>query len=55
LIGDAPADIIAARANGVRIISVKTGITPPEELSALEPDFLLPNLHHLRLRMVEAA
>lgn len=55
LIGDAPADIAAARANGIRIISVKTGITPPEELRALEPDFLLPNLHHLRLRMVEQA
>ena len=55
LIGDAPADILAARANGIRIISVKTGITPPDELRALNPDFLLPNLHHLRLRMVEPA
>jgi phosphoglycolate phosphatase len=55
LIGDAPADILAARANRIRIISVRTGITPPDELRALEPDFLLPNLHHLRLRMVEQA
>jgi len=55
LIGDAPADIIAARANRIRIISVKTGISSPEELEALAPDFLLPNLRHLRLRMVEAA
>ncbi|HEY7392854.1 MAG TPA: HAD family hydrolase [Bryobacteraceae bacterium] len=53
LIGDAPADIVAARANGIRIITVKTGITPPEELRALAPDFLIPNLRHLRLRMVE--
>jgi len=53
LIGDAPADIAAARANRVRIISVKTGITPPAELEALSPDFLLPDLRHLRLRMIE--
>ena len=52
LIGDAPADIIAARANRLRIISVKTGITPPEELHALAPDFLLPNLRYLQPRMV---
>ena len=54
LIGDAPADILAARANRIPVISVKTGITPPEELRAHRPDFLLPNLRHLRLRMVEA-
>jgi phosphoglycolate phosphatase len=53
LIGDAPADILAARANRIRIIAVETGITPPGELSALAPDFLLPNLRHLRLKMVE--
>jgi phosphoglycolate phosphatase len=53
LIGDAPADILAARANQIRIVAVKTGVTPPEELRALAPDFLIPNLRHLRLRMVE--
>jgi phosphoglycolate phosphatase-like HAD superfamily hydrolase len=53
LIGDAPADIIAARANRIRIISVKTGISRPEELHALAPDFLLPNLRYLQNRMVE--
>ncbi|HLI82346.1 MAG TPA: HAD family hydrolase [Bryobacteraceae bacterium] len=53
LIGDAPADIVAARANGIRIVAVKTGITPPRELLALRPDVLIPNLRHLRLRMVE--
>jgi len=52
LIGDAPADIAAARANRIRIICVKTGITPPEQLEALKPDFLLPNLRHLRLKML---
>jgi len=53
LIGDAPADILAARANRIRAISVKTGITPPEELEALAPDYLLRDLRGLRLRMVE--
>lgn len=53
VIGDAPADIVAARANRVRIISVKTGISAPDELHAHAPDYLLPNLRYLQLRMVE--
>ena len=53
LVGDAPADIVAARANRIRIISVKTGISRPEDLHALGPDFLLPNLRYLQMRMVE--
>ena len=53
LIGDAPQDIQAARANRIRAISVKTGITPVEELEALQPDLLLRDLRDLRLRMVE--
>lgn len=53
LIGDAPSDVIAARANRIRAIAVQTGITPVVELRAQEPDFLLANLRHLRLRMVE--
>jgi phosphoglycolate phosphatase-like HAD superfamily hydrolase len=54
LIGDAPSDILAARGNGIPSIAVKTGISPPEELEALHPDFLLRNLWDLRLQMVEA-
>jgi phosphoglycolate phosphatase-like HAD superfamily hydrolase len=53
LIGDAPQDILAARANGIRSISVSTGITPLPELVALQPDILLTNLRDLRLPMVE--
>lgn len=53
LIGDAPADIIAARANRIRVISVKTGITPPEELHAHAPDYLLHDLRQLRLNMLQ--
>lgn len=52
LIGDAPQDIEAARANRLRAISVKTGITPPEDLEVLRPDVLLRDLRELRLRMV---
>jgi phosphoglycolate phosphatase-like HAD superfamily hydrolase len=55
LIGDAPQDILAARANGIRSISVNTGITPRTELQALQPDVLLPNLRLLRLAMVETS
>ena len=53
LIGDAPQDIQAARANRIRAISVNTGITPIEELETLLPDRLLRDLRELRLRMVE--
>lgn len=53
LIGDAPADIGAARRNRIRAIAVQTGVTPAEELAAQRPDFLLRDLRDLRLRMVE--
>jgi phosphoglycolate phosphatase len=53
LIGDAPADVKAARQNRIRSIAVQTGLTPVPELAALAPDFLLPDLRYLRLRMVE--
>ena len=53
LIGDAPQDIQAARANRIRAIAVSTGITPVEDLEALRPDLLLRDLRELRLRMVE--
>jgi phosphoglycolate phosphatase-like HAD superfamily hydrolase len=53
LIGDAPADILAGRANRIRVIAVRTGITSREELHRHAPDFLLPNLRYLRLRMIE--
>ena len=55
LIGDAPQDILAARAIGIRAISVSTGITALPELVELRPDVLLSNLRELRLAMVEQA
>jgi phosphoglycolate phosphatase len=55
LIGDATSDIVAAQANGIRAISVQTGITPVEELRRLRPHLLLKDLRELRLWMVETA
>jgi phosphoglycolate phosphatase len=54
LIGDAEADVLAARRNRIRSIAVATGLTSAAELRALGPDILLPNLRALRLRMVES-
>lgn len=54
MVGDAPADILAARRNRIRAIAVRTGITPPGELEALQPDYLLASLRQLRLRMLSS-
>ncbi len=48
LVGDAPADILAAKANGVRSVAVYTGISTPEELAAHQPDLLIADLGRLR-------
>jgi phosphoglycolate phosphatase-like HAD superfamily hydrolase len=52
LVGDSPADVEAARRNGIRSIAVMTGITLPAELAAAKPDVLLKDLRALRLKMV---
>lgn len=44
LFGDAPSDILAARANRVCSIAVTTGISTRAELASHEPDFLLEDL-----------
>lgn len=49
LIGDAPADVEAAKANRIRAVAVATGITPKQELAALAPDLLLDDLRQLRV------
>jgi phosphoglycolate phosphatase len=54
LVGDAPADIAAARENGIRSIAVRTGISRVEELIACRPDLLLGTLRELKLEMVGA-
>ncbi|MGO9228391.1 MAG: HAD family hydrolase [Bryobacteraceae bacterium] len=55
LVGDATSDVIAARENRIPVIAVRTGITPVEDLRALEPDYLLRNLRDFRLRMAEGS
>jgi len=49
LIGDHPNDILAARANGVRAISVGTGIIGEEELARHRPDVYVPDMRELKL------
>lgn len=52
LIGDAPADILAAQANHARAIAVCTGVVPAEELRAYSPDVLLEDLCALTPEML---
>lgn len=42
VVGDTPSDIQAARAVGIPVIAVATGIFPLEELAGLEPDLCIP-------------
>jgi len=49
LIGDHPNDVLAARANGIRVIAVATGIIGIDELRSHAPDVLLPDLRSLEL------
>ncbi len=44
VVGDAPADILCARAGEARSVAVASGWTPPAELAELEPDVLLVSL-----------
>jgi phosphoglycolate phosphatase-like HAD superfamily hydrolase len=54
LIGDAPSDIRAAQANGIRSIAVCTGISTRAELRALRPDVLIEDLRDVTPEMVGA-
>jgi phosphoglycolate phosphatase len=49
LIGDHPNDIRAARANGVPVVAVATGLVSMEELAEHSPDVLLPDLRSLEM------
>jgi phosphoglycolate phosphatase-like HAD superfamily hydrolase len=46
VIGDTPLDIRCARAIGVRVAAVATGLHPLEELAAEAPDLLVPDFSH---------
>ncbi|MDQ6677932.1 MAG: HAD hydrolase-like protein, partial [Acidobacteriota bacterium] len=49
LVGDAPSDIEAARANGIISVSVHTGVSTRDDLAALKPDYLIPSLRFFTL------
>jgi len=49
VIGDTPRDIECARAIGVRVIAVATGIYSRDELAAYEPDLLLADLSNVQV------
>lgn len=51
LIGDHLNDVIAAKANGFQSVAVATGMSTADELIALSPDVLLPNLEHAHRAM----
>jgi phosphoglycolate phosphatase-like HAD superfamily hydrolase len=47
VVGDSPNDLACARAGGVRCLLVATGRSTYDELQALEPDALRPDLHEV--------
>jgi phosphoglycolate phosphatase-like HAD superfamily hydrolase len=52
MIGDHINDVIAARSNNIRCVSVNTGPCTRDELSAHSPDLLLDDLRSLKLEML---
>jgi len=44
LVGDAPQDILAARANRIRCVAVHTGVSSAQDLGRLRPDVLVKDL-----------
>jgi phosphoglycolate phosphatase len=52
LVGDAPSDILAAKANRARAVAVHTGISTREELASHDPDVLVENLTALRMELL---
>jgi phosphoglycolate phosphatase len=49
LVGDAPQDVLAARANGIGCVAVHTGVSDARELGKLRPTMLLRDLNSLRV------
>jgi phosphoglycolate phosphatase len=47
MVGDAPADIKAARAAGVKVCAVQWGYGSPAELASCEPDYSIADLREL--------
>lgn len=47
MVGDSPADILAARAAGVKVCAVRYGYGDPKALARLEPDYWVSDLREL--------
>jgi phosphoglycolate phosphatase len=54
LVGDAPQDVLAARANGIGCVAVHTGISDGRDLGKLRPDLLVRDLTRLKARDLAA-
>ena len=52
MIGDHPNDVLAAKANGIRVLAVGTGIVQMDELRAHKPDLCLEDLRSVALEML---
>jgi len=52
LIGDHPNDVLAAKANGIRVLAVGTGIVKMDELRSHQPDLCLEDLRSVALEML---
>ncbi len=51
VVGDTPADVLAAQANGLPVIAIATGIYSREQLLAEEPELCLESFAELRLTL----
>jgi len=49
LLGDAPQDVLAARANRIGCVAVHTGVSEPRDLGRLRPTMLLRDLTRLKV------
>jgi phosphoglycolate phosphatase len=52
LIGDAPADVLAAQACGIRSVAVATGLVAPDELARYHPSRVIDDLRSLTPEML---
>ncbi len=51
LVGDHPNDVLAAQANGIRVLAVATGLIGIEELRSHRPDVAVPDLRAVKPEM----
>jgi phosphoglycolate phosphatase-like HAD superfamily hydrolase len=52
LVGDHPNDVLAAKANGIRVLAVATGLASIDELRSHGPDMAVPDLRSVAWEML---